>query len=294
MSGKTPLTIITGYLGAGKTTLLRKILKQTKRKIAILMNEFGKIRIDAKVIEGKNVKMKEISGGCVCCSLAGEFEAAIKEIVEKVEPEIIVVETTGVDEPDAIIINVGGIPEVKLDSVVTVVDADGLIRFPRLGQTGISQIETADIILLNKIDLVKKNQLDDLEKSIRAINKRAQIFRTVRCEIDASLLFGLEIEKKISEMHKHRAEEIQSFFYASEKVLDKKKFNEFVSELPLEIYRVKGFVKFSDASYLFNYVSGRWDYEKFPAKKNEIVFIGKNILKFKEKILQEIKDCEKS
>src|SRR3989304_9553565 len=103
---RTPITLITGYLGAGKTTLLRNILDNADRKIAVLMNEFGKIAIDSQVIKGKNIDMVELRGGCVCCSLTGEFEAAIKEIIEKTKPDAIVVETTGVAEPDAVVIDI--------------------------------------------------------------------------------------------------------------------------------------------------------------------------------------------
>src|SRR5258708_13669101 len=97
---RTPITLITGPLGSGKTTLLRHILATQREKIAIVMNEFGEIAIDTKVIEGKNVRIAELGGGCVCCSLLGEFEAAVNEIFEKIPPERIVVETTRLAQPE--------------------------------------------------------------------------------------------------------------------------------------------------------------------------------------------------
>ena len=87
----TPITLVTGPLGSGKTTLLRHILAMHPARFAIVMNEFGEIAIDSKVIEGKNVRIAELGGGCVCCSLLGEFEAAVTEIIKKVAPEIIIV-----------------------------------------------------------------------------------------------------------------------------------------------------------------------------------------------------------
>src|SRR3989338_271508 len=120
---KTPISILTGYLGAGKTTLLRRLLASGK-KIAIIMNEFGEISIDSKVVKGKNVKIKELSGGCVCCSITGEFEKAVKEIVKKAEPEIIILETTGVADPEPIIADIrDNLESIKLDSVITICDA---------------------------------------------------------------------------------------------------------------------------------------------------------------------------
>src|ERR687888_2832532 len=99
MPSRTPLTVITGPLGSGKTTLLRHIVATVPQKLAILMNEFGEIAIDSQVIEGKNVRMAELGGGCVCCSLIGEFEAAVDEGIATVAPDLIVGETTGVGEP---------------------------------------------------------------------------------------------------------------------------------------------------------------------------------------------------
>src|SRR5438128_12517407 len=99
MQLRTPITLITGPLGSGKTTLLRHILATHPAKIAIVMNEFGEIAIDTKVIEGKNVQIAELGGGCLCCSLLGEFEASIGEIIEKVATDMISDENTGLAKP---------------------------------------------------------------------------------------------------------------------------------------------------------------------------------------------------
>ena len=196
---RTPITLITGPLGSGKTTLLRHILAVQPGKIAIVMNEFGEIAIDTKVIEGKNVRIAELGGGCVCCSLLGEFEAAVNEIIEKIAPERIVVETTGLAEPEALVFNIQeALPQCRLDGVVSVIDADMLIRFPELGHTTRLQIEGADILLLNKIDLIEPGQIEPLETKLREINPTAAIVRTERCRIDPELLFGIGRERKIA------------------------------------------------------------------------------------------------
>src|SRR5262245_993693 len=155
MEPRTPITLITGPLGSGKTTLLRHLLEVIPPKLAILMNEFGEIAIDSQIIEGQNIRLAELGGGCVCCSLLGEFEAAVTEILDTVCPDRIIVETTGVAEPDALVFDIQeSLPRLRLDGVVTVADADAMVRYPRLGHTGRVQIEAADIILLNKVDLV--------------------------------------------------------------------------------------------------------------------------------------------
>src|SRR5213082_1132468 len=185
MTPRTPITLVTGPLGSGKTTLLRHILATRRAKIAIVMNEFGEIAIDTKVIEGKNVRIAELGGGCVCCSLLGEFEAAIREIIEKVAPDRIVVETTGLAEPEALVFNIQeALPQCRLDGVISVIDADMLVRFPELGHTMRLQIEGADILLLNKTDLVDRAQIEPLETKLREINPTAAIIRAECCRVD--------------------------------------------------------------------------------------------------------------
>ena len=296
---KTPITIITGYLGAGKTTLLRKILKEANRKIAVLMNEFGEISVDAEIIKGKAVDMIEIQGGCVCCSLTGEFEEAIKEVLEKANPDLIVVETTGVAEPDAIAFDVQeNMPEVRLDGIVTIVDCDSLVRFPSHGQTGRVQIEMADILILNKTDLVDGAKLEQVENKVKALNANATIFRTKKCNLDTRLLFGLEIEKtfpsrKQGQEESWHLEGFENFAYFRETKLDKEKFESFLQGLPREVYRAKGFVLFDDGIYLFNYVGGRHDFEKLSTKHdNEIVFIGQGIKQYMKRIINQLRECE--
>src|SRR5438046_9733731 len=179
MIPRTRITLVTGPLGSGKTPLLRHILATQRGKIAIVMNEFGEIAIDTKIIEGKNVRIAELGGGCVCCSLLGEFEAAVNEIIQRVEPEIIVVETTGLAEPEALVFNIQeALPQCRLDGVVSVIDADMLVRFPELGHTTRLQIEGADILLLTKMYLIKSEQIEPLEAKLRDINPTAPIVRT--------------------------------------------------------------------------------------------------------------------
>src|SRR5436190_2340506 len=225
MTPRTPITLITGPLGSGKTTLLRHILATRPSKIAIVMNEFGEIAIDTKVIEGKNVRIAELGGGCVCCSLLGEFEAAVNEIIEKVEPEVIIVETTGLAEPEALMFNIQeALPQCRLDGVISVIDADMLVRFPELGHTTRLQIKGADILLLNKVDLVEAHQIESLETKLREINTSAAIIRTERCRIDPELLFGIGRETKAATpeaglpmpaaSHKHQLD-FESFTFSS-------------------------------------------------------------------------------
>jgi G3E family GTPase len=292
MQPRTPITLITGPLGSGKTTLLRHILATRRAKIAIVMNEFGEIAIDAKVIEGKNVRIAELGGGCVCCSLLGEFEAAVNEIIEKVAPEMIIVETTGLAEPEALVFNIQeALPQCRLDGVVSVIDADMLVRFPELGHTTRLQIEGADILLLNKIDLVKPTQIEPLETKLREINATAAIVRTQRCRIDPELLFGIGREKKVARPEHRHQPEFESFTFSSDNIFSRDCFEHFADSLPAAVIRAKGFIRFPDGAQLFNFVAGRWELEAFETDGTQLVFIGKNIAAEKKSVLRELDQC---
>jgi len=294
-AGKLPVTIITGYLGAGKTTLLRRLLQfaqQRKLKLAVLMNEFGEVGIDGEVIKGANVNVIELSGGCVCCSLTGEFEAAMKEIAEKIKPQHVVVETTGVAEPDAIALDVEeNLPFARLDAVVTIADADSLARFPTLGQTGRVQLEIADLILLNKTDLVKQNQLSEIEAGLGKLNPRAKIVKTKFCEVDAGMVLGIQTRGKVFALQAGHEEPKNEFFvFRSEKKFDLNKLQAAIAKLSHKIYRAKGFVNVEDQgtakTLLFNYVAGRSNFEQWPQPQpTRMVFIGDCALKAKKKVL---------
>ena len=293
MIPRTPITLITGPLGSGKTTLLRQILARQTGKIAIVMNEFGEIAIDTKVIEGKNVRIAELGGGCVCCSLLGEFESAVKEIIEKIAPERIVVETTGLAEPDALAFNIQeALPQCRLDGVVSVIDADMLIRFPELGHTTRLQIEGADILLLNKIDLIEPSQFESLETKLQQINSNAAIVRTERCRIDPELLFGIGRERKIAAPEHQHQPEFESFAFTSNKIFSRDSFESFANSLPASVVRAKGFIRFTDGTQLFNFVTGRWELEPFESDCTEVVFIGRNVSGEKDAIVRVLKQCE--
>ncbi len=291
---RTPLTVAAGPLGSGKTTLLRHILERASYKLAILMNEFGEIAIDSRIIEGKSVRMAELAGGCVCCSLIGEFEAAVTEILDSVDPDWILVETTGVAEPNALIFDIQeSLPRVRLDGVVTLADADAMLKFPRLGHTTRLQIEAADLLLLNKTDLVPPNELPAIEERLRQLTPQAALVRTVRAQVDLDLLFGMARERYVARpQHRHQPE-FESFDCVLAGSLEERCFREWADALAGMVYRAKGFVRFPQGTSLFNFVAGRWELEPFPADRAALVFIGTHARQHKEKILEGLRACER-
>ena len=292
MPTKTPITVITGALGSGKTTLLRHIIDTLPRKIAIVMNEFGEIAIDTKIIQGKNVQMADLGGGCVCCSLLGEFEAAVNEIIDTVDPDRIVVETTGVAEPDALVFDIQeSLTAVRLDGVVTVADADAMVKYPQVGHTTRMQIEAADTILLNKVDLVSPSEVEAIAQKLHSLNEVATIIHTQRGQVDPQLLFGIDRQKvQAPPAHVHQPE-FESFSYKTDAMCDRSCFEDFADSLTTEVYRAKGFVRFPQGTYLFNFVAGRWELELFEQEATELVFIGKQVSDRKSEILDRLKSC---
>ena len=281
MRARTPITVITGPLGSGKTTLLRHIMATVPLRLAILMNEFGEIAIDSKIIAGKNVQIAELGGGCVCCSLLGEFDAAVHEIIATVAPEWIVVETTGVAEPDALVLDIeDNLPAVRLDGVVTVADADGLARFPQLGHTTRLQIEAADLILLNKADLVSATELEAAHAKLSQLQPAAPMVPTQRCQVDPDLLFGLTRGHRVMPQRHVHQPEFESVSYTT------------TARLQPTVYRAKGLVRFLSGTFLFNFVAGRWDVEPFPTDETLLVFIGQHLTQHRSALLQQLKTCE--
>lgn len=293
MQGRTPIIVITGPLGSGKTTLLRHLVATVPYKMAILMNEFGEMAIDSRVVAGKNIQMTELGNGCVCCSLLGEFEAAVEEVVATVRPDVIVVETTGVAEPDALVVDIQeSLPGVRLDGVITIADADVMVRYPDVGHTGRIQIETADLILLNKVDLVAEPEREQVEATLARYNGLAPIIRTRHCRVDADLVFGMTRERELpTPRHQHQPQ-YTSFSYTSRARLERCCFEQFAETWSPAVVRAKGFVRFASGTYLFNAVAGRWDLEPFDAEETALVFIGQDIAAHRTAIIAALKQCE--
>lgn len=293
MPQRTPIALITGALGSGKTTLLRRILDGAERRLAVLMNEFGEIAIDSRVLPGANLRVVELAGGCVCCELTGEFEAAVNEIIDRFAPELIVVEATGVAEADALAYEVqDNLPQLRLDAVIHIIDAFAGTEHPAVGYAARSQLQQADIILINKIDLVEPAALDAVEGQVRRHNDRALLHRCIRCDIDTRLLIGFATQRPQFHRPRHDVPACQSFSFSTNKNLDRDKFERLVALLPSDVYRAKGFVSFGTNAFLFNYVAGRTDLEPFPADKTELVFIGPHLSRVKDGILEQLKDAE--
>jgi G3E family GTPase len=189
MSEKIPVTVLTGYLGAGKTTLLNRILSEPHgKKYAVIVNEFGEIGIDNDLVVNSDEEIFEMNNGCVCCTVRGDLIRIIEGLVRrKGKFDAIIVETTGLADPAPVAQTffmdekVG--EKTKLDAVVTVADAKWLKDRLKDAPEAKNQIAFADVILVNKTDLVSESELAEIEARIRGINPYAKLHRTQRSQI---------------------------------------------------------------------------------------------------------------
>src|SRR5688572_3827515 len=189
MSDKIPVTVLTGYLGAGKTTLLNRILSEEHgKKYAVIVNEFGEIGIDNELIVNADEEVFEMNNGCICCTVRGDLIRIIEGLMRrKGKFDAIIVETTGLADPAPVAQTFFVDEEVgkktRLDAVVTVADAMWLKDRLKDAPEAKNQIAFADVILLNKTDLVDEADLLEVEARIRGINPYARLHRTERSRI---------------------------------------------------------------------------------------------------------------
>jgi len=189
-AAKIPVTVLTGYLGAGKTTLLNRILSQPHgQKFAVIVNEFGEIGIDNDLVVGADEEVFEMNNGCVCCTVRGDLIRVIEGLLRRKGGfDGIIIETTGLADPAPVAQTFFVDEEVqaktRLDAVVTVADAKWLSDRLKDAPEAKNQVAFADVILLNKTDLVTPDELDGVEARIRGINPYAKLYRTRKSEID--------------------------------------------------------------------------------------------------------------
>jgi len=305
MSDKIPVTVLTGYLGAGKTTLLNRILtEQHGKKYAVIVNEFGEVGIDNELVVGADEEVFEMNNGCICCTVRGDLIRIIEGLMKrKGKFDAIIIETTGLADPAPVaqtfFVDQDVQDNARLDAVVTVADAKWLSERLKDAPEAKNQIAFADVILLNKVDLVTPKELEEVEARIRAINPYATIHRTERSQValDAILNRGafdlervLELEPAfLEEDNHHHDEHMQSVALKIPGDVDPEKFMPWVNELVQRdgpnILRSKGILAFKDEPKRFVFqgvhmiLDGDLQRDWRPDEKREskIVFIGRDL-----------------
>jgi G3E family GTPase len=299
-----PVTVLTGYLGAGKTTLLNHILTyEHGKKVAVIVNEFGEVGIDNQLVISADEEIFEMNNGCICCTVRGDLMRIIGNLLKRRDKfDHLVIETTGLADPAPVIqtffVDEDMKSQLLLDAVVTVVDTKHIHQHWDADEAQ-EQIAFADIVLLNKTDLVTVEELEDLEKRIRDMNAIAKIYRTKNSDMNMDQLLGIrafDLEKALEidpqflseDAHQHD-ESVYSVAIVESGELDLDKLHSWMGELlqtqGTDIFRMKGIlnvsemderVVFQGVHMLFDVTIDRpWKPEEI--RKNELVFIGRNL-----------------
>jgi G3E family GTPase len=278
--GQIPVSVLVGFLGSGKTTVLNHLLSENHgRKIAVIVNEFGEINIDSKMIRHATEKVIQLSNGCICCTLREDLLAELKSLSQTPGLEYILIESTGIGDPMPIAqtFYMDGLEDlVRLDSIITVVDAvnfwntynsegeclspDGDTIIEPLAPLLVNQLEFTNIILVNKIDSAESDDVENLDAFIHQLNPDAQIHHTINGKIDPSKLIntrlynyelGAEAENWDLEWN-HPSSEVDEFGFSnfafhSKAPLNWKKFDTFLNSKDYNrVIRSKGVAFFID------------------------------------------------
>ena len=303
-----PVTVFTGFLGAGKTTLLNRVLTENHgKRYAVIVNEFGEVGIDNDLVVNAEEEIFEMNNGCICCSVRGDLIRIIDGLMlRRGKFDGILIETTGLADPAPVaqtfFVDEDVRKNTKLDAIVTVVDAKHLVGALENTHEAQEQIAFADIILLNKTDLVEPEELDAARNRIRAINPVATIRETERCGVALSEVLGrdafsldriLEVEPDfLSGLHEHEHDDyVSSLSLVTDQPLDPGKFfpwiQEIIQTLGTDILRMKGIIAFGNDPDRFVVQSVHMllegDHQR-PWREGEVrtsrlVFIGRNLPK---------------
>ncbi len=300
-----PVTVLTGYLGSGKTTLLNRILTHEHGlKVAVIVNEFGEVGIDHQLVVDADEEIFEMNNGCICCTVRGDLIRIIGNLMRRRDRfDHLVIETTGLADPAPVIQTFFVDDEVQaqtqLDAVVTVVDAKHILQHWDADEAQ-EQIAFADIVLLNKTDLVTADELAELQHKIRSMNAFAKVYETQNSAIEMNEILGvrafdldrtLEIEPGfLTDDHAHEHDEsITSVALIEMATIDNQKLHDWITQLLKtkgpDIFRMKGILNIagSDHRYVFQGVhmifDGKVDrlWKPDEQRKNELVFIGRNL-----------------
>ena len=274
-----PVTIITGFLGSGKTTLLNRVLHaEHGLRVAVLVNDFGAINIDTQLVVGMEEDTISLANGCICCTIRGDFLKATRDLLQRPQPpEYILVETSGVSDPLEVALTFRAIQRVQIDSILTVMDAEQILGLDKRHEAlSIHQVGMADIVILNKVDLVDEVQLQSVRDYIRRIVPQTRVIETIQADVPLELLLNVgqfEIERLTSrqphdihvhaedEEHEHEDNEhhehhhqhtdhtlvFSTWSWRSSQPVSFRALQRMVDRLPETIYRAKGIFFLADA-----------------------------------------------
>jgi G3E family GTPase len=304
MAKKIPITLITGFLGSGKTTIIQNAVKSIwdKKKVAIIKNEISDLSVDALEFDNSKLNITELPNGCICCTLVGALNESLQHIIKEYSPEHIFIEASGLAKPAQIVIALDLVEQVYIDSVIVVLDALNYQNLKEIDKAWSSQIQRdfIDLYILNKVDQISFDDIDNIKDEIFGIHPSARIIETNDAKVPAEVLLGsdyIDLLRKdytdfnkveTDDMENHNEEGWEFFVVENFRIENIEILKKYLEGLPKSIYRIKGFFQFQNVNYIVNVVGGKANFrvlEKELPKENKVVFIGKNIERYR-KIIQ--------
>lgn len=302
---KTKVDIIAGFLGAGKTTLIKEMISQRlyNEKVVIIENEFGEVGIDGELIKESGLEVKEINSGCICCSLTGDFQKSIEEIIEKINPSRIIIEPSGVGQLSEIIKACK--TEIlknltQINMLITVVDVERFsLYISNFGEFYKDQIKNARTILLSRTEGISRENIEFVTKEIQKLNIRCNIVSTPWKELDLNSIISLAeknsvnhinrriksvkvVREKVKKLNSHKV--FQSWGIETPKIFTIDKIKNIIKEFEDSqeygnVLRAKGVVEIQDNKWIqFNYIPGDLRIsEVLPNYNGKLSVIGTNL-----------------
>ena len=262
---RIPVTVIGGYLGAGKTTLINRMLRRNGgQRLAILVNDFGSINVDAELIEAHDGETISLTNGCVCCSIAGDLGSALASVVDaRPRPQRIVIEASGVADPERVVNYARGHPALGVDGCVVLTDTETVIarsadRF--VGTTVHRQIAAADLIVMTKVDLVSSAAQEATRAWLRDRTEHAPIVSNEECDV-TDLLIAFDHDDRRSQLRSLDSDATAeaghvALSFACPHPLDRERVAEALKKLGSDVLRCKGWLRFAGAPECIELVQG--------------------------------------
>lgn len=306
MQPKIPTTIFSGFLGSGKTTIIShliEILQKQAQQVVYIKNEIGDTDIDTKIMQGKGIRSKELLNGCICCTLVGPFVSSITEVVESFNPDRIIIEASGAADPSALALMISSHPLLERDGVIGIIDVINFEGYKDLSITAQNQTQFTDLLIFNKVELADMQQKKAVVGYVRELNSHSPIVEAPHGKVDPGVVFGLntaELNNLLSQTHETHhdhieQDEIEAFTLYSDKQFTQKQISEFITTLPKNIFRSKGFITTPENDlYIFNTVGQRTTFTEAPEdfKTNNhtstFVFIGYHADEYEAEIQEKL------
>jgi G3E family GTPase len=254
----TPVTVLTGFLGAGKTTLLNHILSNSEgRRIAVLVNDFGEINIDSRLVVSVDEDQIALTNGCICCTIRDDLVTALmKLLTHRPAPEHIIVEASGVSEPMGIaetLFQPELEPFLSIDAMIAICDA---AAYPDLdfedSEMVLRQASVSDLIVLNKVDIATQKHLNQIRTDLSLAAPYARIITAERAQIPIPVLFGPDDKAHLTQLvphpgrHHSHAERFETWSWTEAQPVELELFEHWVLSLPTNIYRAKGILRLAE------------------------------------------------